>query len=109
MKRYCLALDLIDDPILINEYKRYHEKLRPEIEESIRVVGISTMEIYTIENRLFMIMETEDDFSFDRKAQMDNNNPKVREWEALMWKYQQALPSAKKGEKWILMEKIYQL
>ena len=67
------------------------------------------MEIYRINNRLFMIMETSDDFSFDAKSVSDQADAKVQEWETLMWKYQQALPWAKKGEKWILMEKIFHL
>jgi len=33
----------------------------------------------------------------------------VQEWEKLMWKYQQALPKAKPGEKWVLMNKIFEL
>lgn len=56
-----------------------------------------------------MIIEAAADFSFDKKAKMDAENPKVQEWEALMWKFQQALPQAKEGEKWLLMEKIFEL
>ena len=107
--RYCFALDLIDDPALIAEYEKYHEKLRPEIEESIRSAGITEMEIYRIGNRLFMIMETDESFSFEKKAAMDAANPKVQEWEALMWTYQQALPMAKPGEKWMLLNNIFTL
>jgi L-rhamnose mutarotase len=109
MKKYCLAVDLVDDPQMIEEYEGYHKQIRPEIEKSIKDSGITQMEIYRLGNRLFMIMETEDDFSFDEKAQMDASNPKVQEWEQLMWKYQQALPSAKPGEKWVLMNKIFAL
>lgn len=109
MKRYCLALDLKDDPALINEYEAYHKKIWPEIEQSIRESGIERMEIYRFANRLFMIMETRDDFSFEQKAAADAANPRVQEWEALMWKYQQALPGAKPGEKWVLMKKIFEL
>ncbi len=109
MPRYCLALDLKDDPALIAEYERYHEKIWPEIEQSIHASGITDMEIYRIGNRLFMIMETSEDFSFDRKAEMDAGNKKVQEWEELMWNYQQALPQAKPGEKWQLMERIFKL
>ncbi|RRB06374.1 L-rhamnose mutarotase [Larkinella rosea] len=107
--RYCFALDLVDDPVLIAEYEKYHEKLRPEIEESIRTAGITEMEIYRIGNRLYMIMETDETFSFDKKAEMDAENPKVQEWENLMWTYQQALPMAKPGEKWLLMKNIFKL
>jgi L-rhamnose mutarotase len=56
-----------------------------------------------------MIMEVNDSFSFERKQQMDDGNPVVQKWEQLMWQYQEALPEATKGEKWMLMEKIFTL
>jgi|SRR5690348_7858362 L-rhamnose mutarotase len=107
--RYCLALDLKDDKQLIAEYEEYHQKVWPEIIASIKDVGIRDMEIYRVANRLFMIMETHEDFSFEKKNAMDNANPRVQEWEEIMWKYQRALPVARPGEKWILMKKIFDL
>lgn len=109
MKRYCLALDLNDDPELISEYEAYHRNVWPEILETIHAAGISQMEIYRLSNRLFMIMETDESFSFEQKAAADLSNPKVQEWEKLMWKYQQAIPGARPGEKWRLMDKIFDL
>jgi len=111
MKRYCLALDLIDDPLLIAEYEHWHksENTWPEIKKSITDAGITNLEIYRFGNRLFMIMDTDDTFDFERKAAMDATNPKVQEWEALMWKFQQPVLLAKPGEKWVLMDKIFQL
>lgn len=109
MKRYCLALDLRDDTALIAEYEQHHRAVWPEIVKSIRDSGIDRMEIYRTGNRLFMIMETGDDFSFETKKLNDDKNPRVVEWEKLMWKYQQALPLSKPGEKWIIMEKIFEL
>ncbi|TZF81079.1 L-rhamnose mutarotase [Pedobacter sp. BS3] len=109
MKRHCLALDLKDDPALIEEYIRWHENIWPEIRDSIHNAGILSMEIYRYANRLFMIIEADDTFSFERKAEMDASNPKVQEWEELMWKYQQEMPGAKPGEKWVLMENIFSL
>jgi L-rhamnose mutarotase len=109
MKRYCFALDLVNDPKLISEYKKYHEKIWPEITKSITSAGIKNLDIYLTGNRLFMIMEVNDSFSFEKKTTMDLENSKVQEWENLMWKYQQKLPFAKEGEKWILMDKIYKL
>ena len=109
MKRHCFALDLKDDPKLIDAYKAYHMNVWPEIEESIKDSGITSLEIYLIENRLFLIMDCTDDFSLEEKSRLDKNNPKVQEWEKLMWKYQQAVPSAKPGEKWVLMDLIYKL
>jgi L-rhamnose mutarotase len=109
MKRYCLALDLQDDPKLIAEYKRYHHKIWPEITKSIRAAGIEDMEIYLLGTRLFMVMEVNEKFSFEAKAKADRSNSKVHEWEELMWKFQRPLPQAKPGEKWLLMERIFKL
>ena len=109
MHRYCLTLDLKDDAALIIEYERWHENVWPEIIESISSSGIEKMEIYRFANRLFMIMEVNDEFSFEKKAAVDAVNEKVQEWENLMWNYQQALPGVKAGEKWILMDKIFEL
>ena len=109
VQKYCLALDLKDDEDLIKEYEQYHQNVWSEIKKSILDADILNMEIYRIGNRLFMIMETGDNFSFEKKGAMDNANQKVREWEELMWKFQQPLPWAKEGEKWILMEKIFAL
>jgi L-rhamnose mutarotase len=107
--RYCLALDLKDDPALIAEYRKHHEAVWPEILKSIHEFGIEQMEIYLLGNRMFMIMDVNETFSFEAKSAADSANPKVREWETLMWKYQQALPMAKPGEKWMLMEKVFDL
>ena len=107
--RYCLTLDLKDDPKLIAEYKRHHQKIWPEITRSIKDAGILDLEIYLRGTRMFMIMEVDDSFSFEEKTEADRKNPKVQEWENLMWKFQKALPDAQPGEKWLPMEKIFTL
>lgn len=109
MKRYCLALDLKDDETLIAEYEAYHQRVWPEILQSIKTSGIENLEIYRTGNRLFMIMEVNEQFDFENKAMADAASEKVQEWEQLMWKYQQAMPGSKPGEKWILMNKIFSL
>ena len=108
-KKYCLAVDLKDDDVLIKEYEQYHKKIPAAIQKSIADAGIESMEIYRAGNRLFMIMEATETFSFEKKAVMDNANEAVQNWEDLMWKFQQSLPFAKPGEKWILMSKIFEL
>jgi L-rhamnose mutarotase len=108
-RRFCLTLDLKDDPKLIAEYKRYHEKIWPEITQTIKDAGIVDMEIYLLGTRMFMIMEVNESFSFEAKARSDRENPKVQEWERLMWTFQQPLPEAKAWEKWTLMQRIFSL
>lgn len=109
MKRYCLTLDLIKDDKLIESYRQYHQAVWPEIKESIKSAGVEELEIYLLGNRLFMIMDVNESFSFEEKAKADFANAKVQEWEALMWKFQQALPNSKPGEKWQIMDQIFEL
>jgi L-rhamnose mutarotase len=108
-RRFCLTLDLKNDPALIARYRKYHEKIWPEVTQSIKDAGIKDMEIYLLGRRLFMIMEVSESFSFEAKVQSDKQSPKVQEWEKLMWEFQQPLPEAKPGEKWIPMERIFKL
>ncbi|WP_230680369.1 L-rhamnose mutarotase [Pontibacter sp. 172403-2] len=107
MKRYCFVLDLKEDPDLIAEYEAYHQAVWPEVLASMRDAGIELMEIYRWQNRLFMIMEVNDTFSFEQKAKRDAANSVVQEWEKLMWQYQQSLPGTAAGEKWQLMDRIF--
>lgn len=109
MKRYSLTLDLKNDTELIRQYEEHHKKVWPEIIDSIKKAGIESMEIYRHSTRLFMIMEVNDNFSFEKKQKADEENGKVQEWETLMWKFQQPLSGSLKGEKWKLMDKIFEL
>jgi L-rhamnose mutarotase len=108
-RRFCFTLDLKDDPALIAEYRKQHEEILPEITQSLKGSGIEDMEIYLFGTRLFMVMEADKDFSFEKKAKADEQDPKVQAWEQLMWRFQQALPEARPGEKWIRMERIFKL
>jgi L-rhamnose mutarotase len=107
--RYCLALDLKDDPNLIAQYEAWHRNVPTDIIKSIREAGIEVLDIYRVGNRLFMILEGNAHFSFEQKAAMDAANPSVQAWETLMWQFQQALPFAPEGVKWMVMEKIFEL
>ncbi|NJM26122.1 MAG: L-rhamnose mutarotase [Bacteroidia bacterium] len=109
MRTYCLALDLKDDGALIAAYEDYHRNVWPEVLASIKESGIEHMEIFRTGNRLFMIMKVNDSFSFELKAEADAANPRVQEWEKLMWRFQQALPHAAPGQKWLLMNKIFEM
>ncbi len=107
--KYCFALDLKNNQNLIKEYEDYHKSVWPEILDSIKNSGIDNMEIYRSGNRLFMTIETNSKFSFNRKNQLDKKNSYVQKWERLMSKYQKNLPFSKPGEKWVLMKKIFSL
>ena len=109
MKQHCLALDLKGDEALIAAYEEHHRHVPEEIIQSITAAGIEKMQIFRTGNRLFMIMEVKDIFRFEDKAAADAANEYVQRWEALMWQYQQALPWAKEGEKWVVMSPVFEL
>jgi len=77
-RRFCLTLDLKDDPKLIAEYRRYHEKIWPEITRSIKDSGIEALEIYLFGARMFMIMEVNEHFSSKPRAGPINPTRKCR-------------------------------
>lgn len=111
MPRHCLTLDLKDEDHAIAEYKRYHVKIWPEVKESLFDAGVRDMEIYLLGNRLFMIMDVGEGFSFEDKAKMDEANPTVQKWEALMETFQAELPPDKKDQKWrwMPMQRVFSL
>jgi L-rhamnose mutarotase len=105
------ALDLKDDPALIERYKQWHApgQVPTAINDSIRKAGIEALEIYLVGNRMFMILTPGPDFDPVAKAAADAASEEVQAWETLMWDFQQALPFAAPGEKWLPMERIYSL
>jgi L-rhamnose mutarotase len=109
--RLYYALDLKDDPALIAEYERWHrpENIWPDIVDSIRAAGVRDLEIFRAGNRLVMVMDVPEDFLPAAKAAADATDPRVQAWEALMWQFQQPLPFAKPGEKWMSMTRMFSL
>jgi L-rhamnose mutarotase len=107
----CLALDLKDDAGLIEEYRRYHAPGGPpaSVTRALRNSGILSLQIYLSGNRLFMLLEAKPGFSLEAKAKADAADSEVQHWEKLMWKFQQPLPWAAPGQKWVPAERIYDL
>tara|TARA_B100001057_G_scaffold300966_1_gene301146 strand:- start:609 stop:938 length:330 start_codon:yes stop_codon:yes gene_type:complete len=109
MKRFCYTLDLKKDQNLKNEYIKQHKNVWPEIISSLKESGIINAEIYNVSFRLFLIIQTTNDFDEEKKKQMDLNNPYVQKWESLMLTYQKKMSFSKTGEKWVKMNKIFEL
>ncbi|SEI74538.1 L-rhamnose mutarotase [Pseudomonas sp. NFR16] len=108
-QRLCLALDLADDPASIAEYQRLHARIWPEIATHLREQGVLDMQIWRLGTRLFMVMETTRDFSAEAMDKAAVENPKVQEWEDLMWAFQKPTPWTEPGNKWQPMERIFSL
>lgn len=111
VKRYCQTMDLKDNPELIAKYKRCHSQAEawPEIRAGIRSVGILEMEIYIIENHLFMIVETAPDFDWDSAWAKLATLPRQAEWEEYVSAFQLCEANASSTQKWRLMDRMFYL
>lgn len=108
-RRFVQALDLVDDEVLMEEYRQQHQRIWPEIAHHLRQHGVLDMEIYLLGNRLVMVMETAEQFDAEQFTHFSAQNSRVQEWEALMWRYQQPTPWTPAGEKWQPMTSIFSL
>ena len=110
-KRYCQAMDLKNNPELIARYKEAHDRYHswPEIREGIKSVGILEMEIYILDNHLFMIVETPVDFDWDSAMAKLATLPRQAEWEDYVAMFQQCKPGSTSDEKWRMMERMFYL
>lgn len=111
MKRYCQTLDLKEDEQLIKEYCYWHspEHIWPEIPEGIRAVGILNMEIYRLGTRLFMIVETPDDFDWDAAFAVWRRWISKRNGRTSWRSIRKPLQGSSSSEKWQLMECMFKL
>ena len=107
MKRYCQTLTLVDDEAMIEKYVEVHSHVWPEIIEGQHQVGILSMEIYRNGRQLFMIVDTIDDFDWERDMARLSTLPRQAEWEAYVAQFQGCDPNAPSAEKWKLMEQIF--
>ena len=109
MKRFCYTLDLKNDNKLKDEYIKHHKNVWPKIIESMKESGIINAEIYNIGDRLFLLIDTNDKFTEKTKKKLDLKKPIVQKWESLMSNYQKKIEFSKTKEKWVKMDKIFEL
>ena len=107
MKRYCQTLTLVDDEDMIARYVEAHAHVWPEIIEGQRQVEIIDMQIYRKGRNLFMIMDTVDDFDFEKDMARLSKLPRQAEWEAYVSQFQGCSANARSDEKWQLMQRIF--
>ena len=107
MKRYCQTLELTDNKELVEAYIREHAHVWPEVQDGIREVGILDMQIYALGNRLFMIVDTVDDFDWVKDNARLATLPRQAEWEAYVAQFQGCRADARSDEKWQMMVRIF--
>jgi len=110
MKTFAMALDLVDEPSSIEEYKEYHRNVWPEVKAGLLSIGIEDMEIYLLGDRLFMVVDTKDDFDIETDFQRyTDSSEKAAEWDTLMREFQKKTPFTNEGEWWAPMKRVFNL
>ena len=108
MKYYASTLCLRDDPQKIETYKTYHRAVWPEVLADLREGGIHEMRIFLRGRRMFMYVETADDFDpADGLRRAGSSSPRSREWNDLMADLQERAPEANPDEWWASMELVF--
>ena len=109
LQTYGMTLMLKDDEEIIERYKEYHRTAWPEVVSRLRESGIREMRIYLLGRRMFMYMEAVDGFSPERDFPKLAQDPRYREWDALMRTLQERAPEAKLEDWWAPMEEVFDL
>jgi L-rhamnose mutarotase len=110
LKTYAQTLCLQDDPAKIRKYVEYHQQVWTEVLDGLRSAGIQQMRIFLIGRRMFMYIQTSDDFEPDRdypKARIAN--ARAREWNEVMGTLQERAPEARPDQWWAPMDMVFDL
>ncbi len=104
------TINLKDDPAVVETYRRHHREVWPEVQASLRRVGVERMDIHLVGRRLVMVVEMRDGLDYRTAfGAHATSSPRVIEWEQLMKSLQEPVPDAKPGEWWAVMEPVFHL
>jgi L-rhamnose mutarotase len=107
MIRQVLAIDLKDDSV-VETYREHHQRVWPEVLDSLKSSGVIDMQIYLLGRRLVMVADLQE--GADLRSAFEKriaSHPRVAEWETLMMSLQQPAPGAAPGEWWTAMEQVF--
>jgi hypothetical protein len=105
-----LTANLVADPKMQQEYLDYHatqfEKW-PELSRGFCNADFQQLLIFRNGRQLILVISIPKGESLDKlNPRTTENNPRVNEWNKLMGKYQEGLPGAGAGVKWVFLERI---
>ena len=110
-RKLYFVLDLQNDPALIAEYEWWHrpENIWPEVLDALRARGASELELFRCGNRLVQVLEVDEQSNAVDPNAGGADSSRLQDWEQFMWKFQQALPFAAPGQKWVPMNRMFSL
>jgi len=92
---------------LIEEYKALHRQVWPEVEQMMGVCGFRNVSIFFHENTLFLYQEYHGSSPIEEAYRNYAQNPKCREWEDTMSRFQENSENSLPGIRWTRMQEVY--
>jgi len=109
-RRHVFTVNLKDDPGIFEAYARHHREVWPEVQASLRQVGVQQMDVYLLGRRLVMVVEMRDGIDYRTAFKSHaSSSQRVAEWERLMRSLQEPPAEARAGEWWAAMEPVFHL
>ena len=110
MTRHVFLVNLRDDRAAIAAYREHHQRVWPEVIDSLRRAGVHAMDIHLLGRTAVMIVEVDDGVDVRRAFVAHRaSSPRVFEWEQLMQSLQEPAPDAAPGDWWTEMEPVFRL
>ena len=95
-------------PEKLEEYKRYHVSIWPEIAKAIREAGIRNYSIYHFRGQLFAYFEyAGPEAEYEARMETLAKAPRMREWWDIMEPMQVPREDRKPGMWWTDMEEVF--
>lgn len=108
MKRLGMTLGL--RPGCLEEYRRIHVRLWPEIESAIQEAGLVNFSIYHHDGVLFSYFEyVGPEAEFEERMRRLAAAPRMREWWDVTEPLQVPRADRRPGEWWTVMEEVFHL
>ncbi len=104
MRRVGMLIGIKRDKI--EEYKRLHAKVWPEVLKNLTELNCKYYSIYLYDNILFGYMEYHGE-DYERDMKLMAENKKVQEWWKVCSPCQEPMASRKSGEWWSEMQEVF--
>jgi L-rhamnose mutarotase len=105
-----LTANLVEDTLLQKEYLAYHAQQQtkwPEVAKGFCHANFQQLLLFKEGRQLMLIISTPKDSSLAvLNPRTVENNPKMKEWNTLMQKYQEGIAGTQRGEVWVFLEPV---
>lgn len=103
-----LTANLVNDPVLQQEYMQYHADQFtewPEVSAGFCKAQFQQLQVFRNGRQLMLVISIPKGASLDElNPKTTENNPRVDEWNKIMSKYQEGIVGTKPGEVWVFFK-----